>query len=62
MDFNPQEETLMSAVEARRILGSISESTLKRLVKNGKLKRSAACVGRMLFAPCEVRRLRDSTL
>lgn len=53
--------TLLDSAEARAAL-RISKSTLQRLVREGKLKRSAVSVGRALFPVSEIQRLIQTPL
>jgi predicted site-specific integrase-resolvase len=53
--------TLLDSAEARAAL-RISKSTLQRLVREGKLKRSAVSVGRALFPLTEIQRLISTPL
>lgn len=53
--------TLLDAAEACAAL-RLSRSTLQRLVREGKLKRSAVSVGRALFPLSEIHRLIQTPL
>lgn len=58
---NPDAFTLLDEAEARAAL-RISRSTLQRLVRRGKLKRSAVSTGRALFPLSEIQRLIQTPL
>lgn len=52
---------LLDSREARAVL-RISESRLRKLQKDGLLKRSAVSVGRALFSVAEIQRLINTPL
>jgi predicted site-specific integrase-resolvase len=57
----PDSYQLLDSVEAAAAL-RVSKSTLHRLVKTGKLHRSAVSTGRSLFSIEEVRRIISTPL
>jgi hypothetical protein len=57
----PESFTLLDSAEARAAL-RVSDSTLQRMVKQGRLHRSSASVGRALFSLGEIRRVISTPL
>jgi predicted site-specific integrase-resolvase len=61
MELNNQGDRLLDSAEAQAAL-RVGKSKLQRLVREGKLKRSAVSVGRMLIPFSEIQRLISTPL
>jgi hypothetical protein len=57
----PDSFTLLDSAEARAAL-RVSDSTLQRMVKQGRLHRSSVSTGRALFSLAEIRRVISTPL